>query len=175
MAVPQKTEGPSGRRCEDWTRRKKLPLPDAGIVVRGHRIPPDTRLAGSSPCLTNRSSPRPKRWLTFRPSYEVFGCRPFVQSSGARLSGPDSDGAGGQFGLDWTGSGHRRFEEFVPTETSKSWIVRRRVHEPGRTQLSGGDVALLFHIFVAADFAAGVTFLKDIEPGRSPPGRDQRA
>src|SRR5271165_3566619 len=50
---PQKPEGPSGRRCEDWTRRKELLFPDAGIVVRDHKIPPDTRLAGSSPCLTN--------------------------------------------------------------------------------------------------------------------------
>ena len=49
---PQKPEGPSGRRCEEWTRRKKLLLPDAGIVVRDHKVPPDTRLAGSSPCLT---------------------------------------------------------------------------------------------------------------------------
>src|SRR5208337_1818265 len=48
---PQKPEGPSGRRCEDWTRRKELLFPDAGIVVRDRRIPPDTRLAGSSPCL----------------------------------------------------------------------------------------------------------------------------
>ena len=56
---PQKPEGPSGRRTEDWTRRKELLFPDAGIVVRDHKIRPDTRLAGSSPCLTNRSSPRP--------------------------------------------------------------------------------------------------------------------
>src|SRR5271165_705477 len=48
---PQKPEGPSGRRCEDWTRRKELLFPDAGIVVRDRRIPPDTRLAGSTPCL----------------------------------------------------------------------------------------------------------------------------
>src|SRR5271165_584412 len=48
---PQKPEGPSGRRCEDWTRRKELLFPDAGIVVRDRRIPPDTRLAGSIPCL----------------------------------------------------------------------------------------------------------------------------
>src|SRR5271165_1864042 len=48
---PQKPEGPSGRRCEDWTRHKELLFPDAGIVVRDRRIPPDTRLAGSSPCL----------------------------------------------------------------------------------------------------------------------------
>ncbi len=48
---PQKPEGPSGRRCEDWTRRKELLFPDAGIVVWDRRIPPDTRLAGSSPCL----------------------------------------------------------------------------------------------------------------------------
>src|SRR5271165_1363623 len=27
------------------------PLPDAGIVVRDRMIPPDTRLAGSVPCL----------------------------------------------------------------------------------------------------------------------------
>src|SRR5271157_314836 len=44
-------EGPSGRRCEDWTRRKELLFPDAGIVVWDRRIPPDTRLAGSTPCL----------------------------------------------------------------------------------------------------------------------------
>jgi hypothetical protein len=48
---PQKPEGPSGRRCEDWTRRKELLFPDAGIVVRDLWIPPDTRLVGSSPCL----------------------------------------------------------------------------------------------------------------------------
>jgi hypothetical protein len=48
---PQKPEGPSGRRCEDWTRRKELLFPDAGIMVRDRRIPPDTRLAGSTPCL----------------------------------------------------------------------------------------------------------------------------
>ena len=56
---PQKPEGPSGRRCEDWTRRKELLFPDAGIVVRDRKIPPDTRLAGSTPCLIDRSSPRP--------------------------------------------------------------------------------------------------------------------
>jgi len=44
---PQKPEGPSGRRCEDWTRRKELLFPDAGIVVGDRKIPPDTRLAGS--------------------------------------------------------------------------------------------------------------------------------
>src|SRR5208282_3614975 len=48
---PQKPEGPSGRRCEDWTRRKELLFPDAGIVVWDRRVPPDTRLAGSTPCL----------------------------------------------------------------------------------------------------------------------------
>ena len=51
---PQKPEGPSGRRCEDWTRRKELLFPDAGIVVWDRRIPPDTRLAGSSPCVIAR-------------------------------------------------------------------------------------------------------------------------
>jgi len=40
-----------GARCEDWTRRTELLFPDAGIVVRDRRIPPDTRLAGSTPCL----------------------------------------------------------------------------------------------------------------------------
>ena len=40
-------------------------------------IPPDTRLAGSVPCLSDRSSPRPIIWrLTSGPSYEGFGRRP---------------------------------------------------------------------------------------------------
>jgi hypothetical protein len=42
-------ETPRDARCEDWTRRKELLFPDTGIVVRDLRIPPDTRLVGSSP------------------------------------------------------------------------------------------------------------------------------
>jgi len=52
---PQKPEGPSGRRCADWTRRKELFFPDAGIVVRDRVIPPDTRLAGRTPCFETRA------------------------------------------------------------------------------------------------------------------------
>ena len=51
MAVAAETRGPIRARCEDWTRRKELLFRDAGIVVWDRGIPPDTRLAGSTPCL----------------------------------------------------------------------------------------------------------------------------
>src|SRR4029077_3124159 len=88
--APQKPEGPSGHRSEDWTRRKELLFPDAGIMVRDHKIRPDTRLAGSAPCLTNRSSPRPTKWLTSGPSYEGFGRRAFGGALGLG-AGPASE------------------------------------------------------------------------------------
>ena len=59
-------------------------------MVRDHKIRPDTRLAGSAPCLTNRSSLRPTKWLTSGPSYEGFGRRPFAGALGLG-AGPASE------------------------------------------------------------------------------------
>jgi hypothetical protein len=47
--APKDGKDPKGRRLLEWTRRTELPLPNTGIMVRDYSIPPDTRLAGSTP------------------------------------------------------------------------------------------------------------------------------
>jgi hypothetical protein len=92
------TEGPSGRRTEDWTGRKELLFPDAGIVVTGragetpawvHRI----RMA--APLLTQRRapflSPTPRRSLAPRPIPR--GAVLLVLCSYSVLIGPLSSGS----------------------------------------------------------------------------------
>ncbi len=58
---PQKTEDPwRVPLVKNGPPQANSLLPNAGIVVWDRKIPPDTRLAGSASCLTNRSSLRPE-------------------------------------------------------------------------------------------------------------------
>jgi hypothetical protein len=51
LAVAAKNRGPVRAPMCRLDPPQRAPLPDVGIVVRDRMIPPDTRLAGSVPCL----------------------------------------------------------------------------------------------------------------------------
>jgi hypothetical protein len=104
-------------------------------VVRDLRIPPDTRLVGSSPCLIPGVH-RDQTWrLTRGPSYEGFGRRPLTRrraGSGAGVRKPPREETAGRLGTVWrarlwgfVGRG-RRSSEASATRGGRCFRRKRR-------------------------------------------------
>ena len=76
------------------TRRKELLFPDAGIVVWDRRIPPDTRLAGSSPCVIAGVHRDQHLVLDLAALIQGFRARPFAtvwRGAGAGIRKPPKE------------------------------------------------------------------------------------
>ena len=106
--APQKPDGPSGRRSEDWTRRKELLFPDARIVVRDRKIPPGWHVAPDrffvQPFATSSnlaSSPYGLRSNAPITLYFGHGGKPGFPQSGPRAAGGGALATGGA----WTTGG----------------------------------------------------------------------
>jgi hypothetical protein len=145
---PQKPEGPSGHRCEDWTRRKELLFPDAGIVVRDRMIPPDTRLAGRVSVLRPELAETNIWRLTRGPSYEGFGRRPFADGgtgAGAGVRKPPKEETAGRLGTVWRArlwgfvSGGRSSSKALATGGGGCFRLKRRRAASSTAAMRGSE------------------------------------
>src|SRR5271165_6866045 len=82
-AVAAKNRGPVRAPMCRLDPPQRAPLPDVGIVVRDRMIPPDTRLAGSVPCLLRPELAETKH-LALDLRALIRGLSPFPQEPGGR-------------------------------------------------------------------------------------------
>jgi hypothetical protein len=106
-------------------------------VVRDLRIPPDTRLVGSSPCLIPGVH-RDQTWrLTRGPSYEGFGRRPLTGRSCGFRGRRSKASQGGNRGEVGAGSAGPTYGDFGLADEA---LARLRALAAGRVRGgSGGD------------------------------------
>ena len=93
-------------------------------MVRDRRIPPDTRLAGSTTLSVRPEFAETNTWrLTCGPSYEGFGRRPFADGRAGPRGRRSKASQGGNRGEVWGPFGERAYGDL---RIADGWRARRR-------------------------------------------------